>query len=208
MEGRQGYGQSLLGLIHVWMGTTWMEQGYISRVGGMSATTIFVTALLTTLTLHCTLADHSPLIQKNDREDDITETFPQLMESSQHIDKRAPYEFGIGKRFPYSSGYGKRAPYEFGIGKRFPYNSEVGKRAPYEFGIGKREPYEFGIGKRAPYEFGIGKRAPYEFGIGKRAPYEFGIGKRSPYDFPFDQHNKRMPYSFGVGKRDLVNPAV
>merc|ERR1712243_260969 len=142
---------SLLGLIHVWMGTTWMEQGYISRVGPMSGRTVFVTALLATLTVHCSLADHSPPIQENDGEDDITEIVPLLMESSQHIEKRAPYEFGIGKRFP--------------------FNSEVGKRAPYEFGIGKREPYEFGIGKRSIYDYAFdqhNKRMPYSFGVGKR----------------------------------------
>merc|ERR1712080_436921 len=133
------------------MGATWMEQGHTSRVA-MCWRSVCVTVLLTTLTLHSTLAQ-PPLIQETDG-DDITEIVPLLMEASQDmsgIQKRAPYEFGIGKRFPYNSEVGKRAPYEFGIGKRFPYHSEVGKRAPYEFGIGKRAPYEFGIGKRAPY---------------------------------------------------------
>jgi len=62
----------------------------------------------------------------------------------------------------------KRAPYNFGLGKR------SYKREPYAFGLGKRAPYGFGLGKREPYGFGLGKRMV----LLKRQPYAFGLGKR------------------------------
>jgi len=67
------------------------------------------------------------------------------------------------------SNINKRAPYNFGLGKRSSF-----KREPYAFGLGKRSPYQFGLGKRQPYGFGLGKR----FSLLKREPYGFGLGRR------------------------------
>ena len=55
---------------------------------------------------------------------------------------------------------GHKGGCENNIDKRQPYDFGVGKRDPYDFGIGKRDPSDFGIGKRDPYDFGIGKRDP------------------------------------------------
>lgn len=66
-------------------------------------------------------------------------------ESSNEVDKRDPYAFGLGKR--------AGGEYSFGLGK---------KRDPYAFGLGKRasDMYSFGLGKKEdPYAFGLGKRA-------------------------------------------------
>jgi len=135
-------------------------------------------------------------------------------EENNHLNKRDPYAFGLGKR--------AGAEYNFGLGKkRDPYAFGLGKRAnDYAFGMGKKDdPYAFGLGKRADrpppmcyfligaddyeackerYAFGLGKRDPYAFGLGKRDPYAFGLGKRDPYAFGL---GKRDPYSFGLGRK-------
>lgn len=89
-----------------------------------------------------------------------SETLSQLaaqLDNIEDMEKRSPYNFGVGKRTPYGFGVGKRAPYNFGVGKRSPYNFGVGKRAPYNFGVGKREFREEGWRKRMPYNFGVGR---------------------------------------------------
>lgn len=92
------------------------------------------------------------------------------MSSGYNQVKRArPYSFGLGKRASEDEqelSEDKRARYDFGLGKRLPlYNFGLGKRArSYSFGLGKRlSKFNFGLGKRQRdlhrFSFGLGKRS-------------------------------------------------
>ncbi|KAI9584588.1 allatostatin-A isoform X1 [Glossina fuscipes] len=113
-----------------------------------------------------------------------------------NYDKRVErYAFGLGRRgYTYTNGNGmKRLPvYNFGLGKRAPYSFDLDKRSGYN-----RIDDELLTKQELDKTFNTETMLADEK---RNQPYSFGLGKREPSEEVSRRASYPMRYGFGLGR--------